>query len=133
MNLHNQKDPTPQQFKMLLKTFPENTPISMLNIIKYKGDLPQEDLTGEDLYNRYMAQVMPFLKRAEGKLIWKGRVVHTLIGDSEDQPHMMMVISYPSVMHFINMITTPEYEAVAKDRTMALEYGGLIATQQIFP
>ena len=120
MHLHNQVNPTKEQFKELLN-LPQDQPVIMVNILKYNGE------AGKQAYQRYMQNVMPFLKKVNGKLIWKGQSVHTVIGDSEDQPHVFMLVEYPSVQNFIEMITNPAYQKVAKDRTMALKYGGLVA------
>ena len=73
--------------------------------------------------------MQPFIAKAAAKLIWKGAVASTIIGDSYDQPDMIFLIEYPSVDHFLGMVSNPEYQKVAKDRTMALDYGGLIACQ----
>ena len=63
-------------------------------------------------------------------MIWKGDVAHTVIGDETDQPDVIFMVQYPSVQHFLNMIVSPEYQAVGGDRSIALEYGGLIACHQ---
>ena len=118
MHLHNQVNPTKEQFKALMN-LPTDQPVVMVNILKYKN--------GKAACQRYLQNVMPFLKKASGKLIWKGQPLHTVIGDHENQPDVFMLVEYPSIIHFMDMITNPEYQEVAKDRTMGLTYGGLIA------
>ena len=44
---------------------------------------------------------------------------------------MIFLVEYPSVEHFLKMIADPEYQKIANDRTIALEYGGLIACQSL--
>jgi len=61
----------------------------------------------------------------------KGQVHNTLIGDSDQQPHIVFLVEYPSVNHFFSMVSNPEYQKIAGDRTIALEYGGLIACQNL--
>lgn len=120
MHLHNQINPTKEQFKALFN-LPKDQAIVMVNMLKYNGE------NGKASYAKYMKNVGPFLKAAKGKVIWKGASLHTVIGDSEDQPDVFMMVEYPSVEHFIGMITNPEYQEVAKDRTLGLTYGGLVA------
>ncbi|MEO1260065.1 MAG: DUF1330 domain-containing protein [Bacteroidota bacterium] len=120
MHLHNQVNPTKEQFKALMQ-LPLDQPIVMLNILKYKQG------GGKEAYQRYTQNVMPFLKKANGRLIWKGQSLHTVIGDTDDQPDLFMLVEYPSIVNFVDMITSPAYQVVAKDRTMSLIYGGLVA------
>ena len=120
MHLHDQINPTKEQFKALFD-LPKDQPVVMVNILKYKKG------GGKEAYQRYQANVLPFLKKAKGKLIWMGNSLHTIIGDSADQPHTFMLVEYPSVTNFIEMISDTAYQEIAKDRTMGLEYGGLVA------
>ncbi len=115
-----------EQIAELMK-YPKDTPIVMTNIIKFKTRTDKGDETGQEAYMRYFKNVQPFIQKAEAKLIWKGTVASTVIGDSKDQPHMILIVEYPSTDHFLQMAMNPEYQKIAVDRTIALEYGGLIA------
>lgn len=119
-----------EQIAQLMK-YPRDTPIVMTNIIKFKVITENGDETGQQAYMRYFKNVQPFIATANAKLIWKGTVASTVIGDSNDQPDMILIVEYPSVDHFLQMATNPEYQKVAIDRTIALEYGGLIACKTI--
>ena len=130
MHLFNQINPSKEQFKHLLQTFPSETPICMLNLIKYREKVPEMEASGKELYERYMMNVMHFLRAAKGRLLWKGVVSSTLIGDDKDQPHLVFIVRYPDVDHFRNMLQDPEYQKITNDRTLALEYGGLIALEE---
>ena len=59
--------------------------------------------------------------------------MHTVIGDPQDQPHVVMLVEYPSIDNFLEMLANPEYQKCANDRTLALEYGGLIASKTTYP
>lgn len=114
-----------------LKEYPKNTPVVMVNILKFKPLTEKGNETGKEAYNRYFENVQSFVKHAKATLIWKGVVGTTVIGDSQNQPDMIFLVEYPSVEHFLGMISNPEYQKIANDRTIALEYGGLIACQTI--
>ena len=111
-----------------LQGYPKNTPLVMLNILKFKAKTSTNE-TGQEAYARYFKNASPFVKESGGKLIWKGQVQTTVIGNSDLQPHVVFLVEYPSVKNFFTMITNPEYQKIASDRTLALEYGGLIACQ----
>ena len=118
--------PTPEQMAQLM-TYPKDTPVVMVNIVKFRSKTENTNETGAEAYARYIENVQPFVAQSGAKLIWKGTVSSTVIGDSENQPDIIMLVEYPSVDHFFKMATNPEYQKVAQDRTIALEYGGLIA------
>lgn len=122
MQLQNQIIPTPEQIKALLN-LPKDQPVVMVNILKYKGD------EGKKSYQRYQKNVLPFLKKVKGKLIWKGKSLHTVIGDAGSEPDSFMLVEYPSITNFMEMISDPAYQEIAKDRSLGLTYGGLIATE----
>jgi uncharacterized protein (DUF1330 family) len=123
-----QVSPSQEQIAQLM-AYPKNMPIVMTNIIKFKDKTEKGNETGQEAYARYFKNVQLFIAKAEAKLVWKGNVVSTVIGDSEDQPDMIFMVEYPSVTHFLGMVTNSDYLKVANDRTIALEYGGLIACQ----
>ena len=118
--------PTPEQMARLMK-YPKNTPLVMVNIVKFKVKTGNGDETGKEAYAKYFKKVQPFIAKAGVKLIWKGKVESTVIGDSNDEPHVIFLAEYPSVNHFLAMVQNPEYQKVGQSRTMALEFGGLIA------
>jgi len=121
----NQVQPSQEQLAELM-AYPKDTPVVMVNIIKFKG-ITDSNETGQEAYARYYKNVLPFVANSNAKLIWKGVVASTVIGDSKDQPDMIFLVEYPSVNDFLGMVSNSEYQKIANDRTIALEYGGLIA------
>ena len=132
MQLTNQLHPTPEQFKALVANYPKDQPVTMINILRYKDKTGNGDETGEMAYARYGQNVLPFLKKAKGRLIWRGEVHATVIGDGSQQPQVVLLVEYPSIQNFIDMTTDPEYIKIAKDRTLGLEYGGLMASTSVY-
>jgi uncharacterized protein (DUF1330 family) len=128
MNLTNHVLASKEQIKDLMN-YPADTPVVMVNILKFKAKSGNGDETGKEAYSRYMKNVTPLLQKNGGQLIWKGDVKNMIIGDSETIPDSIFLVQYPSVQHFLNMATSKTYAAIAHDRIIALEYGGLIATK----
>lgn len=125
--LSNQVSPTEKQLAEL-QSYPKDTPLVMLNILKFKAQTETNE-TGQEVYAHYLKNAAPFVEKVGAKLIWKGQVHTTVIGDSNQQPHVVFLVEYPSVNHFFAMVTNSEYQKIAVDRSIALEYGGLIACQ----
>lgn len=122
MNLHNQILATKEQIMALVHDYPKGQPVVMVNLIKFKGE------EGRKSYERYSRNMVSLLQKAEAKVLYSGTVNLTVIGDTEDQPDMVILVEYPSTQHFIDMATSEEYKVVGKDRGGALVYGGLLAS-----
>ena len=125
-----QVSPTKEQMAQLM-AYPKDTPVVMTNIIKFKSITQSGKETGQEAYMRYFKNVQHLVVKAEATLIWKGTVATTVIGDSQNTPDMIFLVEYPTVQHFLNMVLNPEYQKITVDRTMALEYGGLIACKTV--
>ena len=131
MNLSNQVMAEKEDFVDFIKNYPSNIPVVMLNILKFKERTDDGAKTGKESYNDYSRAVAPLLEKVGGKMLWAGKVNKTIIGDSSDQPHRILVVEYPSKEAFVEMSTSEEYAKISHLREMALEYGGLIATKTI--
>ena len=128
--LSNQIRPTDAQIAQL-QSYPKNTPLVMLNILKFKAQTDNTNETGLEAYQRYINNATPFVEKAGAKLIWRGQVHNTVIGNSDNQPHLVFLVEYPSVDHFFAMVANPEYQKIGNDRSIALEFGGLMACQTV--
>ena len=128
--LSNQISPSDTQLAEL-QAYPQNTPLVMLNVLKFKAQTEKTNETGEEAYARYFKNATPFVEKSGAKLIWKGQVHSTVIGNSDNQPDVVFLVEYPTVNHFFEMVSNPEYQKIAGDRAIALEYGGLIACQNV--
>ncbi|MEM7336608.1 MAG: DUF1330 domain-containing protein, partial [Chloroflexota bacterium] len=124
MNLTNQVVPTRAQFSQLMKEYPADEPVVMINLLKFKAKSDTGDETGAEAYARYGRNVQPLLEAVGGRLLWSGRVNMTVIGDEDDHPDMVLIVEYPSIANFAEMSTSDAYRAVAHDRELSLTYGG---------
>lgn len=135
MHLIDHIHPSQDQLEKLVSTYPQNEPVVMVNILKFKAFVAEEKMSGQDLYERYAKNVIPFLSEVGGKLLWRGKTTHTVIGDEDvnQMPQLFLLVKYPTLGKFIEMISNPEYQKAAEDRTMSLEFGGLYACTVEFP
>lgn len=130
MQLTNEINPTKAQIEEL-QNYPADTPVAMLNLVKYKAKTGSGEESGKAAYARYSKNVVPMLQAVGGKVLYMGTVAQTFIGDTGDQPDLVLLVQYPNVQAFFAMITNPTYLEIAKDRKIALEYGGLMVTTPI--
>ncbi|MEE9371788.1 MAG: DUF1330 domain-containing protein [Saprospiraceae bacterium] len=111
----------------MLNNFPKNEPVVMLNILRFREKIMKGTESGAEAYSRYSKNIAPHIKKAQAKILYKGKAIQTLVGNHEDSPHEILLVQYPTVQHFIDMISTAEYLELSNDRTIALEFGGLVA------
>lgn len=128
MHLTNQILAPKENFVDFIKNYPSQTPLVMMNILKFK-EQTEDGRTGEEAYATYSKHVTPLLEKVGGKAIWAGRAKQTVIGDYDNQPDMFLVVYYPSKEAFIEMSTSDQYAAIGHHRHSSLECGGLIATE----
>lgn len=110
-----------------LQNYPKDEPVTMVNILRFKEKIEGRSESGAAAYSRYAQNIVPLLQKARAEIIWRGKVKHIIIGDTVKQPHLIFMVKYPCITDFFGMITSEAYQKIANDRTIALEYGGLIA------
>ena len=98
-------------------------PVYMLNLLEFSPD------GGAERYAEYGEAVAPLLARAGGKPIFAGRPSEPLIG--EGRWDLMVLVSYPTRQAFLEMVSSPEYQAIEHLRTEALVRSELRAMDAI--
>jgi uncharacterized protein (DUF1330 family) len=112
-------DPTPEQFQAFVQA-PIEGPVRMLNLLAFAPD------GGRESYLRYAQQALPHIERVGAKVIFHGDARATLIG--EESWDEVLIVEYPSRQAFLDMVMTPEYQAITKLRTEGLRDSRLICT-----
>ena len=116
-------DPSPEQI-MEIVNFPADTPLQMLNLLRFKKEKHTEGLDGEAQYQKYMQAVLPFIAKANAKLLYSGKVNASIIGPTEKEWDKVIIVEYPDKMSFINMSRSEGFPSAL--RSAALEDSRLI-------
>ncbi len=95
----------------------EDGPVVMLNLLAFKPD------GGRERYEEYGAAVAPCLEKVGGRIVFMGEPAPALLG--EESWDMVALVEYPSRQAFLDMIGSPEYQAIGHLRTEALVKGEL--------
>jgi uncharacterized protein (DUF1330 family) len=117
-------EPNETQLSTLLAAAADNdAPVVMINLLKFGPD-------GAANYQRYAAEVQPFLNGVGATVLYAGNASHVVAGDIENSWwDAIVVVRYPSRAAFVAMATNPEYhERAHVHRVAALESTHLIAT-----
>ena len=89
-------------------------PVLMLNLLDFKPD------RGAERYGEYAAAVAPLLDRVGGRIVFAGTGNAAIIGPSEGWD-LVALVEYPTRQAFLDMVGSPEYQAIAHLRSEALE------------
>ena len=103
-----------------------NTPIYMVNLLKFKKKAVYEDgrktsLSGEEAYAIYGMEVIEHLKKVGGEPIFSGVVSRLMIGEVDELWDWIAVVKYPSRKAMLEMILNPDYLESEKHRSAGLE------------
>ncbi len=126
--------PFHESAKEILAGVPEDTPIVMINLLRYReraaypAGSDAEPCSGRDAYRRYGQVSIRLITAVGGQVIWQGSPKAVLVGEPEEQWHKALLVSYPSKQALVEMVSSADYRAVAVHRTAALEDSRLIAT-----
>ena len=134
------RDTDRAQFE-LFKSLPRDTPINMLNLVRfhdaaqYPADhaMAGAGLTGAQAYANYGAASGPVLARVGGNIVWRGGFDMSLIGPAEEHWDAMFIAHYPTAGAFLAMVTDPEYQRAVIHRQAAVSDSRLIRTQPLPP
>ena len=126
-------DPSRAQFDAF-KALPRDTPIQMLNLIRFKplADYPAghpnhgRGMTGAEAYRAYGQGLAPFLGRLGGRQVWAGRPEIVVTGPPDECWDLAFIIEYPGSAAFMAMVTDPDYKKVVEHRTAAVDDSRLI-------
>ena len=119
----------------ILAAIPEDRPIVMLNLLKfarlanYSDSTESEECSGSTAYyERYLAHAKNKIREIGGTVLYNGTVCAEIIGEQIDYWDGIILVEYPSIGDFMNMIATPEYQALRIHRVAGLEDSRLLAT-----
>ena len=124
MKVENKVTPSEEQMKGFLEG-DQDTPIHMVNLLKFKEKAEYEDgretnLTGQEAYAIYGAEVAAHIAKVGGQGIFAGQFSRLMLGEVEDLWDMVAIVTYPSKQAMLQMISDPAYAASAVHRTAGL-------------
>ena len=124
MNVTNQLHPSPEQ-AMAFFQGGDDGPMCMVNLLRFKdtaayADGSEPELSGRDAYSRYAAGVQACLTAVGGSVRFSGFVTGLLLGEVEELWDMVAIAEYPSRKAMLQMVQTPDYQAITRHRDAGL-------------
>lgn len=117
----------------LLRSVPDQGPVVMVNLVRFRERSLDGNGTGWDAYARYSKGDMPLLKKVGGTILWAGHIEATALGEIVDGRWDWVVLAqYPSKTAFLEMMTSPEYAVINKDRTNGVDRHVIMVANQTY-
>jgi hypothetical protein len=97
-----------------LERLDRQSPVVMLNLMRFHERSLDGDGSGWDAYLRYSAVTVPMIKARGGTLLWTGAAEAVALGTHEGHNwDFVALVYYPSVAAFLDMMTSEVYETHA--------------------
>lgn len=108
-----------EQFKAFVQ-LPMDTPVVMLNLLKFEDAVPETGLSGEESYKVYMKHAMPFFAKANAEVLYMGKPQTMLIGpENEALWDKILLIKYKSIADFLGMVKAEGYPAHLRSQALS--------------
>ena len=125
MKVENKVTPNEDQINGFLED-PEIGPISMVNLLKYKEKAIYDDgrdtnLSGEEAYGLYAAEVINLVEKYGGEFLFAGKVNRLMLGEVEEMWDSIAIAKYPNRKAMFEMTMDPEYQKIHVHRDAGLE------------
>ncbi len=114
---------------------PRKGAIHMLNLLKFKaqavyqpGAVDSDPCTGAEAYQRYGRVAVKTIGEVGGRVVWAASPELFVIGEGQDWDQLI-IVEYPSVEAFMQMMQLPHYQAAMHHRRAGLAATKLIRCQ----
>ena len=129
-------DPTRESIKRFAEEFPADTPVVMLNLLRFREQAEYADegeaaCSGRKAYARYSKLIEPLLVVAGARVLWAGKAQGSLIAPAGEEWDEVLLVQYPAKEAFLGMIKSEAYQAIVHHRTAALADSRLVPSIQI--
>jgi len=93
-----------------LANYPEDQPVHMLNLLKYKERDETSGKTGREIYTSYMAAALPFFQKVKANISFKGKPSLTVIGPQDEVLwDELLIVTYATKNEFFKLIQMEGY------------------------
>ncbi len=116
-----------------LKAVPDDAPVTMLNLMRFRERSLDGNGSGWDAYLRYSALAIKEIKAQGGTIIWTGDAEAVALGVPERHRwDYVALVRYPSRAAFIAMMTSPQYAVANVERENGCADHAIVATRETY-
>ena len=83
--------------EVFVRSLPDNGPVVMVNLLRFKKKSADGDGSGWDAYSRYSKATQPLIKGVDGAILWAGDIEGAAYGDLNVKHwEFVVLVRYPS-------------------------------------
>ncbi len=112
---------------------PDDTPVVMLNLMRFRERSLDGNGSGWDAYLRYSALSIKLIKARGGTIIWTGSAKTVALGvPDQHRWDYVALVRYPSRAAFLAMMKSADYAAANVERENACAAHIIVATRETY-
>ena len=116
-----------------LKALPDDAPVVMLNLMRFRERSLDGNGSGWDAYLRYSALTIKLIKAQGGTIIWTGDAEAVALGMPEQHRwDYVALVRYPTRAAFLAMMNSPDYARANIERENGCADHAIVATRQTY-
>jgi len=116
-----------------LSALPDDSPVVMLNLMRFREKSLDGNGSGWDAYLRYSALAIKLIKARGGTIAWTGTAEAVALGaPQENRWDYAALVRYPSRAAFVDMMTSPDYAKANVERDNGCEAHTIIAIRETY-
>jgi uncharacterized protein (DUF1330 family) len=116
-----------------LQRLPDEGPVTMLNLMRFRERSLDGRGSGWDAYLRYSALAIRLIKARGGSIVWTGVAEAVALGVA--QAHRwdyVALVRYPSRAAFLDMMASPDYLAANVERENGCADHAILAVRETY-
>ena len=116
-----------------LSALPDDAPVVMLNLMRFRDRSLDGNGSGWDAYLRYSALAIKLIKARGGTITWTGTAEAVALGMAEtNRWDYVALVRYPSRAAFLAMMTSPEYAIANVERENGCADHAILAVRETY-
>ncbi|CAN5206863.1 DUF1330 domain-containing protein [soil metagenome] len=116
-----------------LRALPDDAPVVMLNLMRFRETSLDGDGSGWDAYLRYSRLSIRLIKAQGGTIIWTGDAEVVALGVPERHRwNYAALVRYPSRAAFLAMMHSPEYAEANVERENGCADHAIVAMRETY-
>jgi uncharacterized protein (DUF1330 family) len=116
-----------------LAVLPDDAPVVMLNLTRFRGRSLDGNGSSWDAYLRYSWLAIKLIKAQGGTIVWTGTAAAVALGAPDQHPwDYVALVRYPSRAAFLSMMRSPEYVVANVERENGCVDHAILAIREIY-
>lgn len=116
-----------------LQVVPDDAPVTMLNLMRFRERSLDGRGSGWDAYLRYSALAIKQIRARGGTIMWTGTADAVALGVADRHRwDYVALVRYPSRAAFIDMMTSPQYAAANIERENGCVDHAILAIRETY-